>query len=241
MNDEDIQKLFNKEIILKNIKEINTIIPINIYLKEFLCFSYLSNYISENYPQFCNDFIEELKDFYININNFLSINNFKEFIFNLKNVFHEIKYNKTKMIEKLKKNYIRKNNNKISFVFFILFMIYNKKNLSTLFDKDLLLSILECIDIHFCNEINIEQFIKFKVFFIKNKWINNEMKKIFVNKFFNNYFYDNKNLDIDLFIIKLRPILNLNAENVKNIIKKGIELNNNIDTIYSKFIEYFNF
>ena len=240
ITDEEISKLYNKELILKNIKEINTEIPVNIYLKEFFCFTYISNYIKETYPEFCKDFYEELKDYYININNILSIFKFKEFIFNLKNVFHEIKYNKLLMIEKLKQNY-NKNNNKISFVFFILFMIYNKKNLSTLFDKDLLFSILECIDIHFCNGINVEQFLKFKIFFIKNKWINNEMKKQFINKFFNYYIYDNKNFDVDLFIIKLRPILNLNSENIKFIIKNGIQMDNNIDIIYNKFIEYFNF
>ena len=121
-------------------------------------------------------------------------------------------------------------------------MIYNKKNLSTLFDKDLLFSILECIDIQFCNGINIEQFLKFKIFFIKNKWINNEMKKKLVNKFFNNYIYDNKNFDVDLFIIKLRPILNINSENIKFIIKNGIQMdNNNIEILYNEFIEYFNF
>ena len=240
ITDEEISKLYNKELILKNIKEINTEIPVNIYLKEFFCFTYISNYIKETYPEFCKDFYEELKDYYININNILSIFKFKEFIFNLKNVFHEIKFNKLLMIEKLKQNY-NKNNNKISFVFFILFMIYNKKNLSTLFDKELLFSFLECIDIHFCNEINIEQFIKFKIFFIKNKWINNEMKKIFVNKFFNYYIYENKNFDDDLFIIKLRPVLNIDSEDIKKIAKNKIEMNNNFDKIYNKFIEYFNF
>ena len=175
IDDEDIQKIFIKENILNNINEINKEIPINIYLKEFLFLAYLSNNICTKYPQFCIDLFDELKDYYININNILSINTFNEFIFGLKLSFHEIKYNKILMIQKLKENFIN-NNKKISFVFFILFVIYNKKNLSTSFDKDLLFNILDIINIHIYDEINIEQFIKFKIFLVKNKWINNEMK-----------------------------------------------------------------
>ena len=240
IDDIEIQTLFNREIILKNIKEINSEIPIpiNIYLKEFLLFSYLSNNICKNHIQFCVNLFEELKDYYININNILSIKIFKEFIFSLKNIFHEIKSNKLTMKKRLKNNY---NNLKISFVLFILFMIYNKKNLSTFFDKDILFGILECIDIHFPEEINVEQFIKFKLFFTKNKWIKKEMKKQCITKFFNKYIINNKNLDIDLIIIKLRPIIKINAEDIKQIKENNKDFNNNIDIIYDKFIDYFNF
>ena len=242
IDDIDISIIFNKENILKNIKEINGEIPINLYLKEFLCFSYLSNYICDNYKQFCIDLFDEMKDYYININNILSIYKFREFIFNFKNIFHEIKYNKNIMIQKLKENYYKnKNGLNISFVFFILFMIYNKKNLSILFDKELLFSILECIDIHFPNEITVEQFIKFKIFFVKNKWITHYMKQNCINKFFNKQIFNNKNFDVDLFVIKLRPIMKINSEYIKQITKNKLIINNNINAIYSKFIEYFNF
>lgn len=239
ITDEEIQKIYNKEHILKKIKEINSEIPINIYLKEFFCYTYLSNYISKYHQKFCKDFYEELKDFYIDINNILSIDTFKEFIHGLKNIFHEIKINKIIMMEKLLENHI-KNNNKISFVFFILFMIYNKKNLSTLFDKELLFTIFECIDISFCNEINVEQFIKFKIFFIKNKWINNNMKRLFINKFFKYAIIDNKNFDMDLFIIKLRPIIKLDSTKLKNFSQTNLDINN-IEEMFNKFIDYFNF
>ena len=242
INDVDIGIIFNKEIILKNIKEINGDIPLNLYLKEFLCFSYLSHYICDYYKIFCNDLFDVLKDYYIDINNILAIYKFREFIFNFKNIFHEIKYDKDifeqKLIENNNKN---KNNLNISFVFFILFMIYNKKNLSTLFDKELLFSILECIDIRFPYDINVEQFIKFKIYFIKNKWITHHMKKIYLNKFFNKNIFNNKNFDIDLFVIKLRPIMKNNSEDIKQITKNKLGINNNIDVIYNKFIEYFNF
>ena len=239
ITDEDIQKIYNKEQILNNISEINNSIPINIYLKEFLFYAYLSNYISKNYPQLCNDFYKELKDYYININNILSINKFKEFINGVKIVFHEMKNNKNTMMQLLTENYT-KNNKKLSFVFFMLFMIYNKKNLSTLFDKEILFTIFECIDIHYYNEINVEQFIKFKIFFVKNKWINNDMKKMFITNFFKYTIIDNKNFNMDLFIIKLRPIIKLNTEKIKKYVEKNLSINN-INDIYDKFIEYFNF
>ena len=213
--------------------------PINSYLKEFFCFSYLLNYISDNYKQFCNDLFGVLKDYYIDINNILAIYKFREFIFNFKNIFHEIKYDKDILEQKLKENYKNKNNLSISFVFFILFMIYNRKNLSTLFDKDLLFSILECIEIHFPNDITVEQFIKFKIFFVKNKWITHQMKKIYLNKFFNKNIYNNKNFDIDLFVIKLKSIMKNNFEDIKQLTKNKLDINNNIDVIYNKFIEYF--
>ena len=242
INDEDIQKIYNKEQILKNIKEINYDIPINIYLKEFYCYTYLSNYITKNFPLFCNDLYEVLKDYYININNILSINRFKDFIHDFKNIFHNIKSSKAIMIEKLKENYIKKNHTKISWVFFILFMIYDKKNLSTLFDRELLFNILESIDIHFYKDINIEQFIKFKIYFLNNKWINKEMKKKYITKFFNNFIANNKNSDLDLFIIKLRQILKITYENIQRIKNNNFYIDeNNIDEIYNKFIEYFNF
>ena len=238
INEEKVDQAFNKEQIIQNIKEINNDIPINRYLKEFLCFAYLSNYISKYHTQFCNDFCYVLKDYYININNILSINKFKDFIHDFKKFFHILKSNKI-MIEKLTENYM-KNNKKISNVFFILFLIYNKKNLSTLFEKELLLSLLECIDINLKNDINIEQFIKFKLFFIKNKWINGDMKKKFITKFFNIFIAKHKNLDDDLFIIKLRPIINITSENIKKIEKNNFS-NYNIDEIYKNIIEYFNF
>ena len=238
INEEKVNQTFNKEQIIKNIKEINNDIPINIYLKEFLCFTYLSNYINKYHIQFCNDFCYVLKDYYININNILSINKFKDFIHDFKKFFHILKSNKI-IIEKLTENYM-KNNKKISNVFFILFLIYNKKNLSTLFEKELLLSLLECIDINLNNDINIEQFIKFKLFFIKNKWINEDMKKTFITKFFNIFIAKHKNLDDDLFIIKLRPIINITSENIKKIEKNNF-YNYNIDEIFTNIIEYFNF
>ena len=238
INEEKVNQIFNKEQIIKNIKEINIDIPINRYLKEFLCFTYLSNYINKYHTQFCNDFCYVLKDYYININNILSINKFKDFIRDFKKFFHILKSNKI-MIDKLAENYM-KNNKKISNVFFILFLIYNKKNLSTLFEKELLLSLLECIDINLNNDINIEQFIKFKLFFIKNKWINGDVKKKFNTKFFNIFIAKHKNLDDDLFIIKLRPIINITSENIKKIEKNNF-YNYNIDEIFTNIIEYFNF
>ena len=241
IDDEEIQKIFNKEQIFQSLKNINNDKQINIFLKEFLLYSYLSNYITKNYPQFCNDFYELLKDYYININNILSINKFNDFINDFKNIFHSIKTNKKIMIEKIKESNI-KNNIKISWIFFVLFVIYNKKNLSTLFNKELLYNFLECIDIHLCKDITIEQFIKFKIYFIENKYIDIEMKKKIIINFFNNFFINNKNCDVDLSIIKLKSIIKITSEDIKRIENNKFYIdNNNVDKIYKKFLDYFNF
>ena len=148
------------------------------------------------------------------------------------------------MKEKLKENY-NKNEKTISFSSFIIFLIYNRNNFNSSFYKELLCDVFNSINIDFKLEINnnglnIEQFIKFKLYLTRNEFINDSMKKEFIMNFFENSIFNKKNFDKNIFIIKLRPIF-INLENImKFTIKKDLD-DSSLISVYNKFINYFNF
>lgn len=199
---------------------------------------------------FYSDFYQLFKDDYININTIFALNIFRDMIYNIKNVFDSLKRNKNEMKEKLKENY-NKNEQNISFPVFIIFVLYNKKNLHTLYDKELLKDILNSIDIKFNldiinNSINAEQYIKFRLFLTKNEIINDDMKKEFISDFYDIAIFNNDEFDNDKFIIKLNHTL-INTDTIMKIVnKKNEKLNSNLDDAivfetYNKFIEYLNY
>ena len=199
---------------------------------------------------FYSDFYQLFKDDYININTIFALNIFRDMIYNIKNVFDSLKRNKNEMKEKLKENY-NKNEQNISFPVFIIFVLYNKKNLHTLYDKELLKDILNSIDIKINldiinNSINAEQYIKFRLFLTKNEIINDDMKKEFISDFYDIAIFNNDEFDNDKFIIKLNHTL-INTDTIMKIVnKKNEKLNSNLDDAivfetYNKFIEYLNY
>ena len=105
ISDEDIKVLFDIENIIINITNLDVDMNINIYLKEFLLYLYISNYINFYYMDFYSDFYQLFKDDYININTIFALNIFRDMIYNIKNVFDSLKKNKNEMKEKLKENY----------------------------------------------------------------------------------------------------------------------------------------
>ena len=199
---------------------------------------------------FYSEFYQLFKDDYININTIFALNIFRDMIYNIKIVFDSLKRNKNEMKEKLKENY-NKNEQNISFPVFIIFVLYNKKNLHTLYDKELLKDILNSIDIKFNldiinNSINAEQYIKFRLFLTKNEIINDDMKKEFISDFYDIAIFNNDEFDNDKFIIKLNHTL-INTDTIMKIVnKKNEKLNSNLDDAivfetYNKFIEYLNY
>ena len=66
------------------------------------------------------------------------------------------------------------------------FMFYNRSNLQTVFNKNLIIDALNAMDIffdinniNFCFEVN--QCIKFRLYLTKNKLTNDSMKKEFIH------------------------------------------------------------
>ena len=245
ISDEDIKVLFDIENIIINITNLDVDMNINIYLKEFLLYLYISNYINLYHNDFCYYLYKIItKENYININNIFSINSYKNLIYSLKSMFESLISNKNNFKEKIKENY-DKNEKIISTPTFILFILYNRNNLQTTFNKDLLIDILNAIDIFF--DINnmkygfdVNQYIKFRLYLTKNKFINDSMKKEFISNFLNQTIYKNKNFDIEKFIIEIRPILKTVDFIMKIVNHKDINILS-INEIYNKYIDYFNF
>ena len=245
ISDEDIKVLFDIENIIINITNLDVDMNINIYLKEFLLYLYISNYINLYHTDFCYYLYKIItKENYININNIFSINSYKNLIYSLKSMFESLISNKNNFKEKIKENYDK--NEKIIYTpTFILFILYNRNNLQTTFNKDLLIDILNAIDIFF--DINnmkygfdVNQYIKFRLYLTKNKFINDSMKKEFISNFLNQTIYKNKNFDIEKFIIEIRPILKTVDFIMKIVNHKDINILS-INEIYNKYIDYFNF
>ena len=245
ISDEDIKVLFDIENIIINITNLDVDMNINIYLKEFLLYLYISNYINLYHTDFCYYLYKIItKENYININNIFSINSYKNLIYSLKSMFESLISNKNNFKEKIKENY-DKNEKIISTPTFILFILYNRNNLQTTFNKDLLIDILNAIDIFFnINNMkygfDVNQYIKFRLYLTKNKFINDSMKKEFISNFLNQTIYKNKNFDIEKFIIEIRPILKTVDFIMKIVNHKDINILS-INEIYNKYIDYFNF
>ena len=245
ISDEDIKVLFDIENIIINITNLDVDMNINIYLKEFLLYLYISNYINLYHTDFCYYLYKIItKENYININNIFSINSYKNLIYSLKSMFESLISNKNNFKEKIKENYDK--NEKIIYTpTFILFILYNRNNLQTTFNKDLLIDILNAIDIFFnINNMkygfDVNQYIKFRLYLTKNKFINDSMKKEFISNFLNQTIYKNKNFDIEKFIIEIRPIFKTVDFIMKIVNHKDINILS-INEIYNKYIDYFNF
>ena len=247
ISNEEIKEIFDIEAIIINLSgsNINLDIDVYIFLKEFLLYLYLSNYINIYHKEFCLDIYKILKEKdYIDINNILSINSFKSLIYDVKNIFEFLKSNKNIMTKKLEANYIKSENN-ISFSYFILFIVYNRNNFRKIFNKKLLFNILNNLNSNFNidlleNGISVEQYIKFKLYFIKNKLIDEDLKKEFIKNLFKNTVFNNDDFNKNNYIIQIRNIIN-NPDIINKITnKKDLDDSSLID-VYNKFIYYFNF
>ena len=247
IKDEEIKILFDIENIIINISNLEIDMNINKYLKEFLFYLYLSNYINLYHTEFCFDLYKIVKnEEYLDINKILSINSFKNLISGVKSILENFKSNKNNVKEKLKENY-NKNGQKISFPLFILFLVYNKKNFRNLLYKPLLIDITNSVEINFNfdtfdndNGIDVEHFIKFRLYLTKNELINDGIKKEFILNFLNESVFKNDNFDKNIFIIKLRPIFN-DLEIITKILSKDEYNTSFFNEVYDKFINYFDF
>ena len=245
ISDEEVKSLFDIETIIINLTNLDVDMNINIYLKEFLLFLYISNYINLNFTDFCF-YLQKIieNENYININNILSINSYKGLIYDVKNMLQALFNNKNIFEKKIKDNY-DKNEKIILIPTFILFLFYNRNNLHTEFYKDLIIDSLNAIDILIdINNINdgfdVNQYIKFRLYLTKNELINNSMKKEFIYNFFNRTVYKNKSFDKSKFIIELRPIFN-NINTINKIINSKDLNSSEVNEIYGKFADYFKF
>lgn len=233
------------------------------YIKEYFFYSYLSKCVKDFHESFIEEFDYIFKDDHKDINDILQLKSFEDFLYSLKDFYHEIK-NDIQILKNDINNDKFLETKKISSIIFILFILYSSKNLSTLFDKEILFCFLECMGVDYEKKIDFKQFVLFNLYFTKINLINFKMKKNLIVTFFNKMVKNNldENFNIDLFTIRLKPIFEINKKEIYKIIdfekgngKKEEQLNEKerlknkrnkkritkkIETIYLGILRYYN-
>ena len=209
--------------------------PLIIYRKEFLFFSFLSNFINKNEIDFCKEFYLFLNsNKYKNFNFLIQLKTFEKFFKHIIEAFNFIKDNKQKIL-----NQIKSDDSKISisFLFLIVFLILNKKpTLNT--DKEILFLILKSLKINFGNNIYFHDYCYFKLILnYKNRnFLNFNKKFLFLKEIINNLFLS-KNEE---YLFKLiNRYFGINIEIMKIIYRNDvITINNEKNQKYHQYINY---
>ena len=209
--------------------------PLIIYRKEFLFFSFLSNFINKNEIDFCKEFYLFLNsNKYKNFNFLIQLKTFEKFFKHIIEAFNFIKDNKQKIL-----NQIKSDDSKISisFLFLIVFLILNKKpTLNT--DKEILFLILKSLKIYFGNNIYFHDYCYFKLILnYKNRnFLNFNKKFLFLKEIINNLFLS-KNEE---YLFKLiNRYFGINIEIMKIIYRNDvITIKNEKNQKYHQYINY---
>ena len=218
--------------------------PIFKLKKEFLLFSCLSQKLMARYENLIlkiNSILVNKKEDNKNLFILKEIDN----LFNyLDFLFTNIKNNKNKFFL-----YIGASNNdlKISYLFLILFIIYNKNLIKNNADKQLIYLCLECAEIPINSDINFQQYCNYKLLMTKNKYINYHKKFNFIKDLMLRVLLNEK-FKLQNMIDKLKTIFDVNLDDIKNIfnndmcsvkLKKNIDIYNKVEDIYEKLINYY--
>ena len=233
---DDFRYLNCNYVLINEFKEF----PVLKLKKKFIFFVYLSQKMAAKYENLFTNVIS-YNDFLYNILNSDEFLNSMNYLYNLYN----------QIIKKINflVGYLSAMNTelKISFVFFILFIFYNK-NLIEKNPMDKLIYIsLECIDIPVNSEINFQQYCDYNLLMTRNNFLSynkkfNFIKDLILRIFMNNKFNITKSLKIlenifeNINVNAIKEILNVDMCSVKS--KNNIDIYNNIDKIYEQFIKY---
>ena len=233
---DDFRYLNCNYVLINEFKEF----PVLKLKKKFIFFVYLSQKMAAKYENLFTNVIS-YNDFLYNILNSDEFLNSMNYLYNLYN----------QIIKKINflVGYLSAMNTelKISFVFFILFIFYNK-NLIEKNPMDKLIYIsLECIDIPFNSEINFQQYCDYNLLMTRNNFLSynkkfNFIKDLILRIFMNNRFNITKSLKIlenifeDININTIKDILNVDMCSVKS--QNNIDIYNNITKIYEQFLNY---
>ena len=233
---DDFRYLNCNYVLINEFKEF----PVLKLKKKFIFFVYLSQKMAAKYENLFTNVIS-YNDFLYNILNSDEFLNSMNYLYNLYN----------QIIKKINflVGYLSAMNTelKISFVFFILFIFYNKNLIEkNPMDKFIYIS-LECIDIPVNSEINFQQYCDYNLLMTRNNFLSynkkfNFIKDLILRIFMNNKFNITKSLKIlenifeNINVNAIKEILNVDMCSVKS--KNNIDIYNNIDKIYEQFIKY---
>ena len=248
----DIDNLFTNEeandnkslncnyILINDLKEF----PISKLKKEFLLFACLSQRSVLKYSDLFNKIDYILLKKKEDIKNIFLLDDFANFLIYLDEIFTKIKNNKMYLFR-----YIGYSNKevKINYLFFILFLIYNKSLLDKNVDINLIYLAFECCNIAINSEINFQQYCDYKLVMTKNNFINYNKKFNFIKDLILRVLVNAK-FNKQIMIEKLKTIFDININDIKNIykfdmctvkLKQNIGIYNKVGNLYEEFINYY--
>ena len=239
---EDFKSLKCNYILINELKEF----PLSKLRKEFLLYACLSRKIKSKYEELLTNINEIILNKNEEISKIFELNDFDKLLKYLDELFTNIKNNKMNLFR-----YIGYTNNdlKISFIFLILFIFYNKFLVKKKADKDLLFTSFECIEITFDIEINFQKYCDYKILLTKNKYISYNKKFNFIKDFILRILIKEK-FNKKKLIERLNIIFDINLNDIKNIFNldmctvkliKNVNVYNKIAKLYDSFIHYYNY
>ena len=233
---DDFKYLGCNYVLINEFKEF----PVLKLKKKFIFFVYLSQKMTEKYENLFTNVIS-YDDFLYDV---LNSDKFENSLIYLYNLYNSIIKKTNFLIGYLSAINIEL---KISFVFFLLFIFYNKSLIEKNPINKLIYISLECIDIPFNSEINFQQYCDYNLLMTRNNFLSynkkfNFIKDLILRIFMNNRFNITKSLKIlenifeDININTIKDILNVDMCSVKS--QNNIDIYNNITKIYEQFLNY---
>ena len=219
--------------------------PIYKLKKQFLLFSCLSQKMNSKYEELIPKMTSILLDKNENIKNIFKLNDIDKLLEYVNAMFTNIKNNKRNLFR-----YIGSTNNdlKIPYLFFVLFVIYNKSLIRNNADKMLIYLSLECAEIEINSEINFQQYCNYRLLMKRNKYINYHKKYNYIKDLMLRVLLKEK-FNKDRMIERLKSIFEVDKIDIKNIfnndmcsvkLRKNANIFIKIEEIYDKLINYYN-
>ena len=219
--------------------------PIYELKKQFLLLSCLSQKVISKYEDLIPKMTSILLDKSENVKNIFKLNDIDKLLEYLNVMFTNIKSNKRNLFR-----YIGSTNNdlKISYLFLVLFAIYNKTLIKNNADKMLIFLSLQCAEIELNSEINFQQYCNYRLLMTRNKYINYHKKYNYIKDLMLRVLLNEK-FNKDRMIERLKTIFEVDKNDIKNIfnndmcsvkLRKNISIYNKIEEIYDKLINYYN-
>ena len=229
---------FNYDLI--NEKELFPLIKLK---KQFIFYSYLSEFLIKKQVQFCKDFYKLCKsNKYDNLSFILNIRNFNIVIDDIFEEFNIIIHNKAEFLSTIQSF----EKISISYIFIIIF-IFIHNDLCFMTDKDLVFLLIKSMKINFSSSLDFQKFCNYLISITRNKFNSFDGKFLFIQRFVNNIFLHKKNHDLlkkstHYFSITNKDLKLFIDNDIKKInMEKNIDLISKIEEIYYKIIDYYTY
>lgn len=237
---EDFKSLKCNYILINELKGF----PLSKLRKDFLLFACLSKKIKSKFGELYSQINSILLNKNEDIKNIFLLNDFDILLNYLDEIFINIKNNKMNLFR-----YIGYTNSdlKINYLFFILFVFYNKYLIKKSADKNLIFTCLECVEINFDTEINFQKYCDYKLLLTKSNYTSYNKKFNFIKDFILRILIK-ENFNKKNMVERLKSIFDINLNDIKNIFNldmctvkliKNNDVYSKIENLYDTFINYY--